>query len=449
MHHVPPSPRYRAIGARALLQLPQAARLGPEGLERVRAVAAVLPFRINPYVAEELIDWQAGEADPMYRITIPQAGMLPPDDLRTMLELVRRGATRAELEAAARPIRARLNPHPAGQVSENVPVHRGDRLTGLQHKYDETVLFFPAAGQTCHTYCTYCFRWAQFVSTDAIRFAERDAERVAAYLRDHPEVTDVLITGGDPLIMKTRVLRAVVEPLLSVDSVRSLRIGTKSLSWWPQRFVTDPDADDLLRLFEDVVDRGRHLALMAHYTHPRELSTPIAAQALRRARGAGAVVRCQAPILRGVNDSAAVWASLWRRQVSLGAVPYYLFVARDTGPKGWFEVPLVRALRVFRDAWSSVSGLARTVRGPSMSATPGKVVVRDVVRVGHEHAFLCQFLQARDGAWAGRTFFARFDAEATWLDELRPAFGAERFPWQTRDTPRWAWADDGVMRVDA
>ena len=294
------------------------------------------------------------------------------------------------------------------------------------------MLFFPASGQTCHAYCSYCFRWAQFVGDADLRFASRDVEPLVAYLRAHPEVTSVLITGGDPMVMKTEVLRRYVEPLLdpTLENLQSIRFGTKAPAYWPQRFVTDTDADDLLRLFEDIRARGRHVALMAHYSHPRELSTPISQAALRGIQGAGATVRCQAPLIRHVNDAAEVWRDLWNAQVRLGAVPYYMFVERDTGPKNYFEVPLARAFEIFGAAWRSVGGLARTVRGPSMSATPGKILVDDVIEYKGEALFVLKLLQARESAFAGRTFFARFDPKATWIDDLQPPLGEEEFFWE-------------------
>jgi L-lysine 2,3-aminomutase len=333
------------------------------------------------------------------------------------------------VQQAAREIQRSLNPHPAGQLQLNVPRIGGRRVDGMQHKYRETVLFFPKQGQTCHAYCSYCFRWPQFVGLDDLRFASDEASRLVAYLREHPEVTSVLITGGDPLIMRTTLLRRYIEPLLEagLDQLRSIRIGSKALAYWPQRVVSDSDADDLLALFSEVVASGKSLALMAHYSHPRELSTPLSRQALRRVIESGAVVRCQAPIIAHVNDDADSWAELWGEQVRAGAVPYYMFVARDTGARRYFEVPLARAFEVYRDAFSRISGLARTVRGPSMSATPGKVVVDGIAQVAGERVFALRMLQARDPRWVGRPFFARFDPTATWLDGLRPAFGEREF----------------------
>lgn len=409
--------------------IPELQRLSVTDRVAMEAVAAVLPFRVNNYVVEDLIDWSNIPEDPIFQMTFPQPGMLSRRDLARMYRLIRRGATEEAIRAAARSIQYGMNPHPAGQRDLNVPVFDDEPIPGVQHKYRETVLVFPAPGQTCHAYCTYCFRWAQFVGVDDLKFASRESSKWVRYLKEHREVTSVLFTGGDPAIMKSSVLRRFVEPLLdpALDHITSIRIGTKATAYWPYRFVTDDDAEDLLSLFEEVRRSGRHLALMAHYTHPRELETPIAEAAVRRIRDSGAAVRCQAPLVRHVNDSAEAWSQLWRSQVRVGAIPYYMFVERDTGPRDYFSVPLARALRIFNDAYRRVSGLGRTVRGPSMSATPGKVLVDGVAMVGGQRVFVLKFLQARDPDWVGRPFFAKYDETATWLDELKPASGAKEF----------------------
>jgi L-lysine 2,3-aminomutase len=420
--------KFRTVGRRDLDAMPQLSGLSPEQRLGMKAVATVLPFRASGYVIDELIDWSSVPDDPIYQLTFPQEGMLDPADLDAVKGLLRRAAPEEEVQRLVHQIRTRLNPHPAGQSTLNVPEDEGTPLDGMQHKYRETVLFFPKQGQTCHSYCSYCFRWPQFVGFDE-QFASAEAGQLVAYLEKHPEVTSVLFTGGDPLVMRTALLRRYIEPLLSAapPGLNSIRIGTKSVAFWPYRFFADGDADDLLRLFEQIVRRGYTLALMAHYSHPQELSTPAAERALSLILSTGAVVRCQAPLIRHVNDSAEVWADLWRRQVRLGAVPYYMFVARDTGAKRYFEVPLGRASQIFRDAFAQVSGLARTVRGPSMSATPGKVVIDGVAEIHGEEVFVLRLLQARNPDWVGIPFFARYDPAATWLDELRPALGQEEF----------------------
>jgi KamA family protein len=424
-----PGRRFRAYSVKHLDELTERAGLNADERLAVRAVATVLPFRTNEYVVEHLIDWDAAPDDPIYRLVFPQADMLPDTDVRDIGGLLARGAPEAELRAAAHAVRARLNPHPAGQLAFNIPELADEPLPGVQHKYPETVLVFPKQGQTCHAYCTYCFRWAQFVGEPDLKMATDDMARVTAYLRQHEEVTSVLITGGDPMIMGDAVLRRYIEPLLDprLEHIESIRIGTKSLSYWPQRFVSDPDADATLGLFEQVAAAGKSLALMAHFSHPRELESALVAEAVRRIRSAGGVVRTQAPLIRSINDNPAIWARMWRTQMRMGMVPYYMFVERDTGPQGYFAVPLYRAHEIFRDAYASVSGLCRTVRGPSMSATPGKVCIDGVADVAGEKVFALHMIQARNPDLVGKPFFARFDPRAIWLSDLEPAF-APRFP---------------------
>ena len=433
--------KFKANTRRDLPRIAEKLRFNRDQLTDMQAVSAVLPFRDNDYVIEHLIDPEDVPNDPIFQLTFPQRGMLEEEDFRRMRDLVAKGATETEIKLAADEIRGRLNPHPAGQMQLNVPLLDGEVVGGMQHKYQETVLFFPSQGQTCHAYCSYCFRWAQFVGDADLKFASREANQLVNYVRENPQVSSVLITGGDPMVMKTPVLRRYIEPLLraNLPNLHSIRIGTKALAYWPYRFIEGGDADDFLRLIEEVRAAGKHFALMAHSSHSRELEPKVAQHAVERVLNAGAVIRCQAPLIRKVNDNANVWAQLWRRQVQLGMVPYYMFVERDTGAKAYFEVPLVRAYKVFTEAYSQVAGLCRTVRGPSMSAMPGKVLIDGITQVAGEKVFVLKFLQGRDPKWANRVFFARFDPTATWLSGLQPAFGEEQFFFE--DTMREALAE--------
>jgi L-lysine 2,3-aminomutase len=229
--------------------------------------------------------------------------------------------------------------------------------------------------------------------------------------------------------MRAGTVAGFLRPILEarLPHLRTIRIGSKALSYWPYRFITDADADELLDLLREVRAAGLHLAFMAHFNHPRELSTPAVREAIDRLRDAGAEVRTQSPIMGHINDSPRLWAEMWREQVRLGCIPYYMFIARDTGAQHYFSVPLVRAQKIFREAHNSVSGLARTVRGPSMSAEPGKVEVMGVTKIGDEKVIALRMLQGRNPDWAMRPFFAEYDDRAIWLSDLRPAFGEERF----------------------
>ncbi|MGM0517620.1 MAG: KamA family radical SAM protein [Pseudomonadota bacterium] len=423
------APKFQVFTERHLDKIEPLKRLGEEALFEMKVVASVLPFRVNNYVIENLIDWERAPEDPIFALTFPQRDMLDPEMFEQMAELHRREAPKEEITALAWKLRHELNPHPAGQMEMNLPRVDGETVEGVQHKYRETALFFPTQGQTCHSYCTFCFRWAQFVGDKDLKIASKEAGQLLDYLAANPEISDLLMTGGDPMVMKTKHLAPYLEGLLDprLDHLQTVRIGTKALSFWPYRFVTDKDAEELLELFERLVDAGKHVAVMAHVNHWQEMETPIFREAVRRIRATGAEIRTQSPLIKHINDSGDVWARMWREQVRLGMIPYYMFVERDTGAKYRFEVPLAEAQRVYRDAMKQVSGLARTARGPSMSAGPGKVEIQGVAEIKGEKVFVLRFIQGRNPDWVQRPFFAKYDEQATWLHELEPAFGEETF----------------------
>lgn len=398
-------------------------------IEAIEIVGSVLPFKTNNYVVDNLINWGDVPNDPMFKLTFPQKEMLLDDDYNKMKSVIASGAEKQQIKEAANEIRLRLNPHPAGQIEHNVPQIDGEKLFGMQHKYRETVLFFPSQGQTCHAYCTFCFRWPQFVGMEDLKFASKEAELLVKYVKVNPEVTDVLFTGGDPLIMKTKHLETYIRPLLeaNIPNLKHIRIGSKALAYWPYRFLTDDDANDLLKLFEDVKRAGKHLAFMAHFNHPAELKGDAVAEAIKQILKTGAVIRTQSPILKHINDSADIWAEMLKKQVSLGCIPYYMFVARNTGAQHYFSIPLIEAWKIFRETYQQVSGICRTVRGPSMSCLPGKVQILGVADVKDEKVMTFRMIQGRNPDWAARPFFAEYDEEAIWYTDLKPAFNEDKF----------------------
>jgi len=421
--------RFQVFTERHLDKIPQIQRLPEAQRVEMRVVANVLPFRVNQYVIDELIDWNNIPADPMFQLTFPQKGMLTTEQYDRMADLLRRTDDKVAIRQLANELRMELNPHPSGQRELNVPMLGDERLDGIQHKYRETILFFPSQGQTCHSYCTFCFRWAQFIGDKELRFSANEASKLHAYLNQHREVSDLLITGGDPMVMKTKHMAGYLRPLLEkeFDHIHNIRIGTKAISFWPYRFISDDDADELLELLAALVKQGKQVAIMAHFNHWRELDTEAAREAIRRIRATGAIIRSQSPLLGHINDNAAVWAKMWRIQSNLGIYPYYMFVERDTGAKHYFEIPLERAWHIYRDAISQVSGLSRTARGPSMSAGPGKVEIQGISEINGEKVFVLRFIQGRNPEWVQRPFFAKYDPEATWLNDLEPAFGEDHF----------------------
>lgn len=408
--------------------IPQISSLPDELIRDVEIVGRVLPFKTNNYVVDELIDWDHVETDPIFTLNFPRRGMLEKRHFSAVEKLVDEDADREVIDQKIQQIRLSLNPNPAGQ-EHNVPYLGEIKLKGVQHKYPETVLFFPSQGQTCHAYCTFCFRWPQFSGMNELKFAMKEADLLLKYLRIHKEVTDVLFTGGDPMVMSVSMLEAYILPLLEpeFDHIRSIRIGTKSLAYWPYRFLTDKDSDGIMRLFEKIVAAGKNLSVQANFNHPRELSTDAVREAIARIRSAGAQIRTQSPLLRHINDKPEIWSEMWRKQVDLGCIPYYMFIARDTGAKHFFEIPLERCWNIFRLAYQHVSGLCRTVRGPSMSDHAGKIQVLGVQEIKGEKIFVLRFIQGRNPKWVDVPFFAKYDPKATWFNQLEPAFGEEKF----------------------
>ena len=326
----PVTQEYKAYRGINIREIPQISRLSKELLFDIDVVSKVFPFKVNNFVNATLIDWSVVPDDPIFALTYPQRGMLSETDFNAVADCLINGADPNALQTTVERIRASLNPPPAGQREFHVPFMNGQPLRGIQHKYRETVLFFPSQGQTYHAYCTFCFRWPQFVGSSAARFASRETGELIAYLKQHPEITDVLFTGGDPLIMSARVLAAYVQPLLDADlpQLQRIRFGTKALTYWPYRFVTDSDTLELMALFRRILRAGQHLALMAHFNHPRELEPPVVREAIANLRDIGVEIRTQSPLLRNINADPERWQTLWRHQVNLGCIPYSMFLSR-------------------------------------------------------------------------------------------------------------------------
>ena len=426
--------RYRPI---TILNIAEVAekhhRLAP-CLDDIRLSSLVFPFKASPYVVEELIDWEREGSitdDPFYRLIFPTMAMLSSEHQARLREVQEEAL---ELKAVVAQIRRELNPHPAGQKELNAP--KEDGLTGIQHKYDSTVLFFQQLHKLAMPIAHTASAGHNLLGFGPEVCTERCWRSFLLFEKAFGSHWRSLFTGGDPMIMKTRFLRKYLEPFKNpkfLPQVKNLRIGTRSLSFWPQRFLSDDDADEVISLLSEIRQvGGRHIAIMAHLGHWRELQTAKVQRAIKRLQSeAGVIIRSQAPLMRGINDDAEVWAEKWRSEVNLGIVPYYMFLARDTGAQSFFSVPLDEAHTIFSHALRSTSGLCRTVRGPVMSATPGKVEVTGVEEIMGQAAIVLRFVQCRHESWIGRVFFAKYKPNAIWFDDLEPLDGMY-LPWDKK-----------------
>ena len=343
------------------------AGIGADERARLAEVTEIFAFRANDYYLS-LIDWD-DPADPIRRLVIPT-----PEELAPW---------------------GRLDPS-----SE----HRYTRAPGLQHKYRETALLL--VSDLCGGLCRYCFRKRLFIG-DA-REVNKDISGGLAYIRDHPEITNVLLTGGDPLVLDTGRLREILAALREIEHVRIIRIGTKMPAYDPCRIINDPDLVDAIR--EHSPDE-RRIYVMAQFNHPREL-TDAACRAVALLQDAGAVVMNQTPLIRGINDDPAVLSRLLGRLSFIGVNPYYVFQCRPTTGNRPFAIPVEESYRIFEQARATCSGLSKQARFVISHAT-GKIEV--VGRTG-EFTFF-KYNQAADPEDIGRFMVYKSNPEAYWFDD--------------------------------
>ena len=283
-------------------------------------------------------------------------------------------------------------------------------VRGVQHKYQRTVLLL--CNEVCGAYCRYCFRKRLFMDdNDEVTL---DVSKGIEYIREHSEVSNVLLTGGDPLLMSTRKLGDILRRLREIDHVQIIRIGTKMPAFNPWRMLDD---EALLATLREYSTPQKRIYIMAHFDHPRELTEP-AIRGLDALLRAGAIVVNQCPLVRGVNDHPAVLGEMYQTLERIGVPPYYLFQGRPTEGNEPYEVPLVETWRIFDRARRMASGLGRRAR-LCMSHETGKV---EVVGVDDKHIYM-RYHQAKDPANESRFLVFHRDDNAYWLDQLRPVEG--------------------------
>jgi KamA family protein len=237
-----------------------------------------------------------------------------------------------------------------------------------------------------------------------------------SYIAEHEEITNVLLTGGDPLIMSTRRLGPIISDVAAVPHVRIIRIGSKMAAFNPHRILDDPD---LLRLIGEHCNGKTQIYIMNHFDHPREL-TKEAREAVRLLREAGAQTVNQCPVVRGVNDNSRTFASLFRELSFMGCPQYYVFQGRPTAGNEPYEVPILEGLNIFLEANRHVSGLAKRARF-AMSHRTGKI---EILGVDDRHLFL-RYHRAYRKEDYGRMVVAKRDDRAYWLDQLTVVHGPQ------------------------
>ncbi|MFW3146128.1 MAG: KamA family radical SAM protein [Thermoplasmatota archaeon] len=282
---------------------------------------------------------------------------------------------------------------------------------GMEHKYGPTALIL--ASRACGGVCRFCFRKRIFMpdNLDAVP----DLTAAYNYLRNHKEINNVLISGGDPLVLPTRYLEKVLEELYSMEHIRFVRIGTKMVVYNPFRILEDPSLTDMIRRFSG---QRRKLYFITDINHPREL-TKQSIRALNMLREAGAVLSNQTPILRGVNDDKEILKELFNKLAAVGVPPYYVFQCRPTVGNQPFKVPIEEAYRIFEEAKAEVSGLAKRSRF-IMSHSTGKL---EIVALTDEH-IIFKYHNAAHEENDSRVLVFKRDPDACWLDDYTELVGS-------------------------
>lgn len=283
--------------------------------------------------------------------------------------------------------------------------HDNTVVPGLQHKYAQTGLLLVT--DRCASYCRYCFR-KRIVGNESDEIAP-DFAKVSEYIRQHPEMSNVLLSGGDPFTLNTHKLHRIMDHLLTVPNLTSIRFGTKTIAFYPPRFA-DPE---LPGFFERILASGKTPVIVAHFDHVGEISEE-AVKNIRRLRAVGVQFLNQAVLLSKVNDDPQILADTFARCHEIGVRPYYLFQGRPVKAASHFQVPLRRGVEIVRGVNQRLSGIQKTFKY-IMSHYTGKIEILDL---GEDYRLYMRYHQNKHAEKIGKLFSRPYVEGACWLDDL-------------------------------
>ncbi len=299
----------------------------------------------------------------------------------------------------------------AGSMGETTKDPYGDdkhnKGNGVLHKYPYSALI--VATDYCSMYCRHCFRKA-IVGLPNDKTVE-NFQRAATYIREHKEITNVIISGGDPLLINTRRIKKILESLVNIDHVNYVRIGTRTPVVYPMRFFDD----DLLKCFEEF-NKHKTLCLPTHFNHANEI-TNIAKEAVLRIRQTGVTVNNQAVLLEGVNDSASDIENLMNGLVTIGVNPYYLYQCMPVSRvRHHFQVPLKKGIDIVDEAKLRLDGYAKRFKF-IMAHDIGKIEICG--RISDKLILKQIHSRPEEPENASRMMVMALDDKVGWLDDMR------------------------------
>ncbi len=358
-------------------QLVEMEVIRPEDFENIKQIHHEFPFSITPHYAK-LIDWN-NPKDPLLLSVLP-----------SLDELDRAGY------------------HDVSGESEST------KEVGVQSKYPSTALILPVSA--CFSYCRYCFRKRLFnpdIKNDEIM---RNLDLALNYITDQKKLDNILITGGDPLIIKTNQLRKFLLGIRELDHIKIIRFGSRALSFLPSRILSDPS---LLELFKQVSETDKRIYIVNHFNHPNEL-TNTAIEAADALLKTGVILSNQSVMLKNINDDESVLRTLFNNLAESGITPYYHFQCKFIKAANHFRISLLKTNEIFLNATKGLNGLAKRVK-LIMTHFTGKIEILGVDDINGNQNIYLKYHQARDPNMIGNIYHFPIKNDAYWLDDIPKA----------------------------
>jgi len=336
--------------------------------KKINKVIKKFPMKISDYYLS-LIDWENPE-DPLRKMVIPAVEELSYKEIDTITH-----------------------------------EHENTVMNGVQHKYEQTALIL--VSNHCATVCRYCFR-KRFVGIH-LNEVVQNFDQVIDYLIDHPEINNVLLSGGDPLVLPNVVIKSLLNQLDAVPNLEFIRIGSKIPVTYPMRLTEDLE---LLEILGDASRKNRRIHIQTHFNHPNEI-TPESIEAINALLERKILVQNQTVLLKGVNDDPNVLGELLNRLVSIGVNPYYIFQCRPFKRKpSAFQVPFFEGIEIVERAKKRVSGQGKRFKY-CLSHPTGKIEILGKFN----DQFLFKYHQAKNPDDLGKIFTRRISKNEVWLWE--------------------------------
>ncbi len=278
------------------------------------------------------------------------------------------------------------------------------KMPGLQHKYKSTALVLTT--NACFMYCRHCFR-KRMVGYSSDEINNRMNETVA-YLKDHTEINNVLLSGGDSFCMTNNQIETYLKSLVEIEHLDFIRFGTRSLVVFPERIYKDPELIEILSKY----NKKKKIILVTQFNHPRELTEEVK-NTVSILENVGITINNQAVLLKGINDQPKVLAELLNGLTRIGINPYYVFQCRPVqGVKSGFQMTLLESYNLVKESRQYLNGISKRFR-LIMSHVQGKMEVVGV----EDKKMIFKFHQAKQIENSERIFSRDIDEDGKWLDD--------------------------------